>query len=220
MCSQGNTVRVSGKSLAEPLGVHGGVWSLAGFFPVTSGPSTCGLPVEAACPSAAAAADLAAVLPTSSHPRSSKFEQLVKPLLDRTVQVGAAHMHLGAAHKCTAWLLLHSWQLCTLPMHLWPLLLLPPTLFHAHPECDCQAWWPTDRHSPSPWPAPPLACSSPWPAPPPGPLTAAPLLPMPSPSTQPCHNCMKDAGVQPADIQEVLMVGGMSRMPKVRCRGC
>jgi chaperone protein DnaK len=34
-------------------------------------------------------------------------------------------------------------------------------------------------------------------------------------TVQPCHNCMKDAGVQPADIQEVLMVGGMSRMPKV-----
>lgn len=26
---------------------------------------------------------------------------------------------------------------------------------------------------------------------------------------------MKDAGVQPADIAEVLLVGGMSRMPKV-----
>jgi molecular chaperone DnaK (HSP70) len=26
---------------------------------------------------------------------------------------------------------------------------------------------------------------------------------------------MKDAGVNPADIQEVLLVGGMSRMPKV-----
>ena len=35
-------------------------------------------------------------------------------------------------------------------------------------------------------------------------------------TVQPCHNCMKDAGVQPADIQEVLMVGGMTRMPKVR----
>lgn len=32
---------------------------------------------------------------------------------------------------------------------------------------------------------------------------------------QPCLNCMKDAGVQPADIAEVLLVGGMSRMPKV-----
>ena len=34
-------------------------------------------------------------------------------------------------------------------------------------------------------------------------------------TVQPCLSCMKDAGVQPADIQEVLMVGGMSRMPKV-----
>lgn len=32
---------------------------------------------------------------------------------------------------------------------------------------------------------------------------------------QPCLNCMKDAGVQPADIAEVLLVGGMTRMPKV-----
>ena len=31
----------------------------------------------------------------------------------------------------------------------------------------------------------------------------------------PCKNCMKDAGVQAADIAEVLLVGGMSRMPKV-----
>ena len=31
----------------------------------------------------------------------------------------------------------------------------------------------------------------------------------------PCKNCMKDAGVQPSDISEVLLVGGMSRMPKV-----
>lgn len=34
-------------------------------------------------------------------------------------------------------------------------------------------------------------------------------------TVQPCHNCMKDAGVQPADIAEVLLVGGMTRMPKV-----
>ena len=32
---------------------------------------------------------------------------------------------------------------------------------------------------------------------------------------QPCKNCMKDAGVQASDISEVLLVGGMSRMPKV-----
>ncbi len=32
---------------------------------------------------------------------------------------------------------------------------------------------------------------------------------------QPCHQCMKDAGVTPKDINEVLLVGGMTRMPKV-----
>merc|ERR1719456_1882590 len=31
----------------------------------------------------------------------------------------------------------------------------------------------------------------------------------------PCEACNKDAGVQPKDIDEVLMVGGMSRMPMV-----
>ena len=31
----------------------------------------------------------------------------------------------------------------------------------------------------------------------------------------PCKSCMKDAGVSPADIKEVLLVGGMTRMPKV-----
>ena len=31
----------------------------------------------------------------------------------------------------------------------------------------------------------------------------------------PCVQCMKDAGVQPSDINEVLLVGGMTRMPKV-----
>ena len=33
---------------------------------------------------------------------------------------------------------------------------------------------------------------------------------------QPCRDCMKDAGVSPSDIKEVLLVGGMTRMPKVR----
>lgn len=33
---------------------------------------------------------------------------------------------------------------------------------------------------------------------------------------QPCHQCMKDAGVAAKDINEVLLVGGMTRMPKVR----
>lgn len=32
---------------------------------------------------------------------------------------------------------------------------------------------------------------------------------------QPCRDCMKDAGVKPADINEVLLVGGMTRMPRV-----
>lgn len=32
---------------------------------------------------------------------------------------------------------------------------------------------------------------------------------------QPCHKCMKDADVTPKDINEVLLVGGMTRMPKV-----
>ena len=33
---------------------------------------------------------------------------------------------------------------------------------------------------------------------------------------EPCKACMKDAGVSAADIKEVLLVGGMTRMPKVR----
>lgn len=33
----------------------------------------------------------------------------------------------------------------------------------------------------------------------------------------PCSACMKDAGVSPSEIKEVLLVGGMTRMPKVRC---
>ncbi len=32
----------------------------------------------------------------------------------------------------------------------------------------------------------------------------------------PCTNCMKDAGVSRGDINEVIMVGGMTRMPKVQ----
>ena len=32
---------------------------------------------------------------------------------------------------------------------------------------------------------------------------------------QPCKDCLKDAGVSPRDIKEVLLVGGMTRMPKV-----
>ena len=33
---------------------------------------------------------------------------------------------------------------------------------------------------------------------------------------QPCKDCMKDAGVSASEIKEVLLVGGMTRMPKVR----
>lgn len=32
---------------------------------------------------------------------------------------------------------------------------------------------------------------------------------------QPCRDCMKDAGVAATDINEVLLVGGMTRMPRV-----
>ncbi|MBT4292212.1 molecular chaperone DnaK [bacterium] len=35
-------------------------------------------------------------------------------------------------------------------------------------------------------------------------------------SKAPCLNCMKDAGLSPADIDEVLLVGGSTRMPAVR----
>ena len=42
----------------------------------------------------------------------------------------------------------------------------------------------------------------------------APLLER---TKQPCRDCMKDAGVTPSEIAEVLLVGGMTRMPKVRC---
>lgn len=35
-------------------------------------------------------------------------------------------------------------------------------------------------------------------------------------SSEPCHKAMKDAGVKPSDITEVVLVGGMTRMPKVK----
>lgn len=35
-------------------------------------------------------------------------------------------------------------------------------------------------------------------------------------SADPCHKAMKDAGVKPSDITEVVLVGGMTRMPKVK----
>ncbi|MDD3118463.1 MAG: molecular chaperone DnaK, partial [Victivallales bacterium] len=33
---------------------------------------------------------------------------------------------------------------------------------------------------------------------------------------KPCNNCMRDAGVSTADVNEVILVGGMTRMPKVQ----
>ncbi|MBY0423990.1 MAG: molecular chaperone DnaK, partial [Parvularculaceae bacterium] len=35
-------------------------------------------------------------------------------------------------------------------------------------------------------------------------------------TVDPCKACLKDAGVSPADIDEVILVGGMTRMPKVQ----
>ncbi len=35
-------------------------------------------------------------------------------------------------------------------------------------------------------------------------------------TVDPCKACLKDAGVTPADIDEVILVGGMTRMPKVQ----
>ena len=32
---------------------------------------------------------------------------------------------------------------------------------------------------------------------------------------KPCENCLRDSGLKREDINEVLLVGGMSRMPKV-----
>ena len=32
---------------------------------------------------------------------------------------------------------------------------------------------------------------------------------------QPCRDCMKDAGVSASEINEVLLVGGQTRMPRV-----
>jgi molecular chaperone DnaK len=33
---------------------------------------------------------------------------------------------------------------------------------------------------------------------------------------RPCKDCMKDVGVTPFELDEVLLVGGMTRVPKVR----
>ena len=37
---------------------------------------------------------------------------------------------------------------------------------------------------------------------------------------QPCKDCIKDAGVSTSEINEVLLVGGMTRMPKARGDAC
>lgn len=34
---------------------------------------------------------------------------------------------------------------------------------------------------------------------------------------QPCKDCLKDAGISQSEVTEVLLVGGMTRMPKVTC---
>ena len=139
----------------------------------------------------------APIRPTDAHacnasspcpaPCSSKFEQLVKPLLDRTVQVGGSHVVLSYHSAfATVWpLACYGGDRTT--MH---------TLWARRPCCS--------QATPSPLHL--AACISP----------RRRLVLPPLSVAQPCHNCMKDAGVQPADIQEVLMVGGMSRMPKVR----
>jgi len=35
-------------------------------------------------------------------------------------------------------------------------------------------------------------------------------------STAPCHNCLNDASLTPSDIDEVILVGGMTRMPLIQ----
>jgi molecular chaperone DnaK len=37
-------------------------------------------------------------------------------------------------------------------------------------------------------------------------------------TVQPCLNCLRDAGLQPADIDEVILVGGSTRMPAVQAK--
>lgn len=32
---------------------------------------------------------------------------------------------------------------------------------------------------------------------------------------KPCENCLRDSGLKREEIDEVLLVGGMSRMPKI-----
>ena len=35
-------------------------------------------------------------------------------------------------------------------------------------------------------------------------------------TVEPCRNCLKDAGVSTSEVNEVILVGGMTRMPKVQ----
>ena len=35
-------------------------------------------------------------------------------------------------------------------------------------------------------------------------------------TVEPCKKCLQDAKVSPAELQEVLLVGGMTRVPKVQ----
>ena len=37
---------------------------------------------------------------------------------------------------------------------------------------------------------------------------------------QPCKDCLKDAGISQSEVTEVLLVGGMTRMPKVGRTPC
>ena len=137
--------------------------------------------------------------PLPCLPCSSKFEQLVKPLLDRTVQVGSCSVQAGWLNKSCR---------CRLSVHVRCMPgSCPAACTSGAPDMAAGSLGITSCALP----AMPAELT----------LVSPALLPLsPSHFLQPCHNCMKDAGVQPADIQEVLMVGGMSRMPKVRAISC
>lgn len=42
------------------------------------------------------------------------------------------------------------------------------------------------------------------------------VMPLIERTRKPCNDCLQDAGMKPSDLNEVLLVGGMTRMPKVR----
>lgn len=42
------------------------------------------------------------------------------------------------------------------------------------------------------------------------------VLPLIERTRKPCNECLQDAGLKPSDLDEVLLVGGMTRMPRVR----